>query len=324
MVLPACGGGENASEDGASSGENVDRKDSAQAAATVQSGTSSIVVQMTGLLLVVPPKANGGSTRILMPRIPNHLAWIAFRGDSTEHCIRYDQGTCYVKMDGWALGPIGGGANSGNAAPSMPRALLSLSDLSRHRINYRRARARARGEITLSAGNVTHSCSLTKWTLKPVGNNPQTRRDSLVNLMEWTFPDFPAGSLVLARRRLTGPDTTLRNFATVHATGGRIELLITHVPPADTVGMFPSASVQIQSPSNTHREDPAAVKRHVHAFYDLMGVSTNAGKRPVPVPDEPPFGAICPITILGLSRDSLGIVGTKTPSCIMASAEEEP
>jgi hypothetical protein len=151
------------------------------------------------------------------------------------------------------------------------------------------------------------------------------RRNSLINLMEWKIPDFPADSLVLTRRPLTGPDTLLRNLATVRATGGRIELLIMHVPPSDTVGMFPSESGQIQPPSrNTHREDSVVVKRHVHAFYDLMGVSTNAGRRPVPVPDEFAPDSICPITILRLSRDSLARFGTKTPSCIMASAEEEP
>lgn len=324
-VLSACGGGENTSD-------AVKNDTGAQAGVTDQSRPIPVVIQMTGMLIVVPPNANGGPTHILMPPVPNHLSWIGFNAqERTDKCVDYDhiRKICYVDMNGWTLDPIRAATGSSNTATSPPRNLLNLTYASGKKVNLTAAIAQSRSYITLGSGSVTDSCSLAQWHLLPVGNNaPET--NSYINVMEWQIPDLQADRLVLVRRKRGSMEA--ETLASLMPRGGRIELLIMHVPPDERPTRFSSGSEPVESAgpprtgqdvanADNTRRDEEALERHLRVAYAMFGIPEDTRRYPKQPRRLKPK---CPITILGFQNaNKLLVPGTKTPSCIMASAEEE-
>src|SRR5687768_4593557 len=70
----------------------------------------TLVVQMTGLLMLVPENRSRRPTHIFMPPTPDletHYPIIAFRDNGTAWCTARHEGLCLVDMSGWSLDPIG-------------------------------------------------------------------------------------------------------------------------------------------------------------------------------------------------------------------------
>lgn len=298
-----------------------------------------LVVQMTGLLLLVPT-ANQG-LQVLMPRVADHDALIGFKGPD-QGCWRYDtpRGICYVNMDGLSLHPMGVKAGAGAPATSA----LNLTHGSGKKINIPQAKGRLRSEITLGPGVEREQCSLAQWTFDPVGHDTPPSTVQLINVANWEIDDIGANSIVLTRSRLDGTDT-VRIATLLPNKDGRIELLVMHVPRKETNHFFSSTRVQAADTSDAqlqpHGDDDEdedvvpMVRKHFHAFYNLMGVDPDSTKRPMPT-DFKRQKEFCPFTILGLNTafprhtasffgfEALApkkIDGIRTFSCIMASAE---
>jgi hypothetical protein len=288
---------------------------------------------MTGMLLLVPPKAIGGPTHILMPPVPDHLSWIGFNvKERTDKCVDYDpaRGICYVDMNGWTLDPIRAATGSGNTATSFPRNLLNLTYASGKKFNLAAAIAQSRSHITLGSGSITDSCSLAHWELFPIGNRNARETNSFINVMEWQIPDLRADRLVLVRRKRGS--TEAETLATLTPRGGRIELLIMHVPSDERPSKFRAGSEAVESASpprtgqstanaDDRRRDDEALKQHLRVVYAMLRVPEGMQRYPKQLRRLKPK---CPISILGFQNaNNLLPPGTKTPSCIMASAEEE-
>jgi hypothetical protein len=330
VLLSACGADGGAAEKAAAG---------AVTAQSASESAPSVVVQMSGLLLLVPSAENG--MQVLMPRLAGHDAFIGYKKASSTGCWRYDAARkiCYQNMDGWMLDPIG---RKGANAPST--SVLNLTRGSGgKKINVRQAKAEMRSSLTLGSGVETEQCNLAEWTFHPVGNEGSSRV-KLINVMKWRIEDSGANRIVLKRTRL---DSTVvsQELATISQTNGEIQLLVMHIPNAETKEFFRVTSVPHSAPAGSanglptgshqsrETEDLAMIEEHFHAFYNLMKVEQ--GKRPMPT-DMRKRRAICPITILDLrdvfpTQSDTTVWGPKgrpqagisTFSCVMTSAEPE-
>lgn len=194
----------------------------------------TIVIQLTGLLMLVPPSpGQSGPTRVLMPE-PDHIrheAVIGYRSPAGHTCPGHpvDQ-FCFVRMEGWELDPLPGRAQPVN----LPRSIMNLTRNSggirvhRDLLGSNAPRDSLRSRFTLGGGDVSGACPMGQWTFDPVGAQ-QRDTISLANVVEWTTPDIPQDSIVLVRRRFSGGSA--QKLVTLYPDEGRIELLIAHVPP---------------------------------------------------------------------------------------------
>jgi hypothetical protein len=320
-----------------------------------QSEPVTMVIQMTGLMLLVPPKQANGLTHVLMPNMPpspgtpDHLTFIGFKGDSTGHCMEYDHDRriCYVDMKGWALDSIGKAAGSSTGAGTAAHGPLNLSRHTNRKINLAQVRDSLASQVTFARGQPTDSCGVAWWTYNPIGQDPPTKFE-VINVLEWQIPNMPADSFVLVRRQIQAPYTrdTIATLHTSDTVNNEIELLIMNVLPEDTVGLVrrsrapqprvgesfgqaPTAGVQPATPIHT-------ADRHFRALYRLVGVPETMQRlprRPVRIREA------CPITILNLfdqyavdredkymgqdeGDSKVQYRGARTLSCIMASAEQ--
>jgi hypothetical protein len=299
----------------------------------------TIVLQLTGLLMIVPPNPGTiGPTQVLMPEpnAPddlNHVAVIGFRRNGTEQqCdAGSDREFCFVRMDGWVLDPLPGRSSR----VTLPRSVLNLTQGSGGRrvhpnnfgINAQRDSLRSR--ITLGGGSLTDTCHLARWSFDPVGS---ARRDtfSLSNVVEWTIPDVPVDRVSLVRRRLNGSSpqslTTL-----LPDSSGRIELLVAHVP-IEGWARFQSrllklalagfshtampAKASIQSHSSSAASNPTAFIAHLRSNYKLLD---RAQDRRLPSdPDDLEEG--CPMTIWFPRQ--LRIIAPTTVNCMVVSGTQ--
>lgn len=339
-MLPACRGGNQGNPK--------------QQALTLQTEPVTMVIQMTGLMLLVPPKQASGLTHVLLPDmppasgIPDHLTFIGFKGDSSGHCTIYDRKRkiCYVNMKGWALDSIGKAAGSSTTAGTRARGPLNLTRHTNKKINLVQARQSLASEVTFVRGRPTDSCGVARWTYNPIGQDPPAKFE-LINVLEWQIPNMPADSFVLVRRELKAPyrRETIATLRTSDTVNNEIELLIMNVLPEDTVGLVGRARAPqprgdknlglvtsaVIRPDTTHTADA-----HFRRLYRLVGVPDSIQRlprRPVRIREA------CPITILDLFnqhdadkenkyRDQDGgdvypvWRGARTLSCIMASAEQ--
>ena len=291
---------------------------------TAQPEPFSLVVQMTGLLLLVPPKQPNGNTEVFMPTVANHDAVIGFKVSSDPgYCdVPYNNALkiCYVKMNGWSLSVVQTGASGG----VLPKGAVNLTRFGGRPINVADARTRSRAEVTLLPGIVTDTCSLASWTFNPVGNEGPERL-SFINVMEWVVPRVTPENLSLV---LTSKD----NSAEPRPLGplvpndqNELELLIMHLPPVEWkkitgAPLHPSEPI---APADVTPNISGEMTTHFNAFYHTID-PLHFSLRPIPQRPRK-LRDVCPITILGLetsSRNEGEQRGTKTLSCVMASAEQ--
>lgn len=216
----------------------------------------SLVIQMTGLLLLTPHNPNGtGRTHLLMPQtsnLPTHVAWIAFRGDSAKHCVQWARGICFVDMDGWSmeLGEEAGGAPDAKEVVESPANLTRASggrQLARRYLGDRPGR-RVRSRISLHAGEITDTCSLANdWTYDgSAGSIEQGDTFPLVNLATWTIRDLGESSVVVRRRPLdpaSGDKGETLEVLRPDADGS-IEMIVMHVPLEEALNVLRPARRQ--------------------------------------------------------------------------------
>jgi hypothetical protein len=326
-LLAACGGGS----------ETEDQPPTTTTAAA-QIEPVNMVIQMTGVLLLVPDKQSGGPTQVILPVMSDdHRAYIAFtqKKPTTQTCEVPDakRDICYTSLDGWSLEGIGI-ATAGTSR--LPRGAVNLSRGSVGTVDTVQARSKIRSQLTLLSGSATDSCGLATWTFDPVGNLPP-EKIRLINVLEWQIPNLTSESLELVLHRRGSGSPEIKRL-TLHANDAReIELLIFHLPLKDAntlTGLsLPIGPVASRAPTPAAAHAPgrhsirsAALRKHMNAFYDVMGVPSAGTRR---IPTRPAVvQRVCPITILDLNPEDdggMGLAGRRTGvstfSCVMASAD---
>jgi hypothetical protein len=329
-LLSACGGAAEAEEQ---------PRTATTAAAQIEPVT--MVIQMSGLLLMVPPAGGVGATHVLMPRISGHISYIGFRREDDKDCTKHNDeyDICYIDVNNWTVEPIG---PTTTATSKVPGGALNLSRGSGNvKIDTTKAGTRdsIRSRLTFQSGSATDSCGLATWTFDPYGNPPPEKL-RLINVLEWQIPDLQSETLQLVLR-WRGPDSKPDSVLTLQANDSReIELLVLHVtneegapfveaerrsaagpqaPSAGASGGVPGAMASAASPMAFGRRSEA-VRAHFNTFYEMMGVAQDRRRMPTrPVKDR----ELCPITILDLEdyERTSGPRGISTYSCVMASAE---
>jgi hypothetical protein len=194
----------------------------------------TVVIQLTGLLMLVPPRpGQAGPTHVLMPEPDHqHVSILGFRDadGSAQHCESgFPGGFCFVRMEGYALDLLPGIAPQ---PVTLPREIMNLSSVSGDRPVHRDLfgsnppRDSLRTRITLGGGGVTETCALGYWQFNPVGPmQPDTI--TMANVARWVIPNVPRAGIRLERRPLRGGSAQL--LATL-PPDDTIEILIAHIP----------------------------------------------------------------------------------------------
>ncbi len=140
----------------------------------------TIVIQLTGLMMIVPPNGPGGPTHVLMPRSQavSHDAYVGYRMRSSAEPCAGDaiRGFCFVQMNGYELEPLPRSAGVPNPeVPRIPRTVLNLSQGSGGRrvhaghLGQNPGRDTLQSRITLPSGMVTDTCQMGRWRFDPTG-----------------------------------------------------------------------------------------------------------------------------------------------------------
>lgn len=257
---------------------------------------TTVVVHMSGLLLLVPPAHDGGQTNVLIPSIPEHAAWLGFgvAGDEpyvSRLCLAdaayglpaVRAGICYVDLDLWSLQPFGAGGQPTPASSTLPEGIVNVANGSGgdHRVHVPSLGGDLRARVVFGAGEAGGHCSLASWIYEPVNTQGLVqRRDSLplINVLDWEIRNPAAHALVFRSR--TGTDSISVPLPAPDANG-KIELLLTHIPLEDLEELPPASPGTPDAPVDT--------AYHFDAFYNLLRdevsgqpLPQNGSRRPLP------------------------------------------
>lgn len=293
----------------------------------------SLIIKMSGLLLLSPPNSPNDATNVLMPaanNLPTHVTWLAFAGNPNgPYCMFPESGFCVVDMNGWALEPVKAGTGTPQTLTSGAANLSHASgrNLASHFLGMRPGR-RVRSRVTLRSGFVSNECALATWRFEPMGSSPV----ALNNVVEWTIPHLSQDRLVLERIPLDpAAGDTRQTIATLYPVDGVIELYIMHVPPDEA---FQLSRRVAATASNDAPQQATETKRtphvmsgttnsgeatHFHAFYDLLGAQPH--ERPLPhSPTE--NRPACPMWMTDVLRQRFRfeLTSAYALSCMVASA----
>ncbi|MFL5381841.1 MAG: hypothetical protein ACJ8GN_04935 [Longimicrobiaceae bacterium] len=220
----------------------------------------TIVIQMTGLLLLSPSRSTGELPMyVLMPApralMAPHAPVIGFRASSASCRGTYDhaENVCYVDMDGWSMsiGTLPGTP----AQASLPPGALNLTALTGRSVPSPLFAPHPddpslRGRVILNAGAPSNACDRFFFNVGPTVM-------SLTNVLEWRITDYNEPSLTLVRTPLGSGGGAEQTVATLTPVNGRIELFIRNLP----AGSGPGGSAAVGDSAT-----------HFHAYYDLLGV----------------------------------------------------
>lgn len=291
----------------------------------------TIVVQMTGMLMLAPQTGAGKPTHIFMPRPPDsifHYAFIAFRDNGGARCTYRGQGLCVLRMEGWFLEPIGAPAAGSPGKAQRPHGALNFSrGAGGIKLNLGRARRDARSYLTLRGGLASDSCSIATWLFDPLGF-PGPEWVKLINVLEWKVSDLQQESVVLTRRSIADPARVEPVATLTPDSAGRVELLVAHITGQDVRDVFSPDIISQFEPvpaagqtarTSSLREATSEIEAHFRAYYRFLGVSTPFQRFPT---DPLDTKDACPITILGLEASlGGGPRGVKTYGCVVGSGD---
>jgi len=299
--------------------------------------TFSIIVKMTGLLLLAPSKSDGSlPLHVLMP-FPHsgaHMAEIGYRVPKAECKGDYDDklGICYVDMTGYYM-DLGPDVLSGPASQpvQLGQTLANITTELGYTVEptlFGNNPGSLRSRITLHSGMMLTPCGLGVWYFGRGIQLPVL----LNNVVGWAIPDAGNDNLVLTRRRF-GSDPTadpekLALLLPDPATN-EIELFVRQIPrgareleyvPLNAVMTFD----EMQAADITDISPPGTVARHFEGFYDLLNVN-RPRPRPLPVLVLPirsscEWARNTATNILG----RLNVYAAGTAACMVASALPPP
>lgn len=273
----------------------------------------AVIVHLTGLLVIVPPKRAGDMTYILMPDRGDHKARIGFEAPNRPNlCVQpYQGGICYVDLDVWSLDPIGAGGTVPTVTmKDFPRGIVNLTFGSgnQHRVDTSTLGNQVIATF-LSGRPVDPPCSIGMWKYDPVGT-PPVDLVPLANVVNWQMK-LPQSSLQLVFRR--GADTAI---VTLAPRFGTIELLVAHLSDGELKRLPPARPNKPAPP----RPDAQAV--HFDALYDPLRVPNDQALRPLPRFAWPIRSDACPVKVRTfMATFTAPVWGIDTHSCMVAGAE---
>lgn len=306
-------------------------------AVTVQATPASVVFQLTGLVLIVPPKQRGDSLRILLPDTTGHGPHAALLGFPIANGIAIpdnfcmddalgrqarNASICYVNLDVWTLQAFGSGGR-----PETPTTqqlsvadpgLLNVTNASgrKHRVHFPQVDSVIRSRFVFLAGAPgTKPCRLATWTFVPANENGAptgavTR--PLTNVLDWEITDLNSPALVFAKR--TGESVT------IELPAPETRILIAHIPEAERAHLPPNTVAEIT--------DTETTASHFHAYYDALR-APNTDEEKIPANSErraiPRRGAgrqsPCPVEIRTSENLVPAFASVATYACMPALGE---
>jgi len=253
---------------------------------------ATVVVHLTGLVLVVPPGQDGGQTHVLLPSIAQHAAWLGFgvAGDEAyvpRLCLSdaeyglpaLREGICYVDLDRWSLQPFGSGGQPTPVVNTLPPQLLNASRASGggYGVHLPALGDELRAQVVFGAGQAGGHCSLASWIHEPVNARGEPERSDplpLVNVLDWEMRN-PAARVLVFRSR--SGEETLAVPLPAPSADGRIELLLAHVPVEERDDLPPARPHAPAAPADT--------AHHFDAMYNLL---RDRGTHARPLPAHSP------------------------------------
>ncbi len=247
---------------------------------------ATVVIHLTGLVLVVPPAQDGGRTDVLLPTITEHAALLGFgvtgdepfvprlcRADAAQSALR--AGVCYVDLDRWQLEPFGQGGHPTPAGSTLPPGVLNTTRASGggYGVHVAALGGELRAQVAFAAGRAGGQCSLASWTYEPAGARGDAERLPLAYVLDWEIRSPAARTLVFRSR--SGEETITVPLPAPDADG-KVELVLAHVP-VEELGDLPPARAHSAAvlPDTAH---------HVDAFYNLL---RDRGTHAQPLPNSP-------------------------------------
>ena len=285
-------------------------------------GEDTLLFQITGLVLLVPPKTTPGNlTAVLTPPLPGDSAHAAYLGfeipanapyksrlcDNTDAHDAYVQNMCYVRLSDWKVSTIGSGGvqnkvnfanydvlNVANGVP--PGNRIALTGIANEQ------------KVVFAAGEPLPSCSLGQWT---VGGGPPRK---LANVVKWRIRQTH-NTFKLVFTPVHGGGSETVEFKS--GSGRTIALVLANIQPKE-LAHFPP-----HPPSTEPAPTPPAEAAHYGAYARVPRVS---GTAPTPViPHFATTNDVCTVEV-----ESPFIPGKKldwsvgTYACLPATGDEGP
>jgi hypothetical protein len=227
--------------------------------------TITVIVHMTGLLLLAPSSPTGAyPLHVLAPRpnatMPHHapeLGWSSTKHACDTSRYRFDKAEklCYVRLDSMAVELGAGGQPTSSLVPPVGLVVVSTQANPVKRAWFGNMPGdEIRSRVTLLSGSARVGCPYAKWKV----GSTEVILDNVVN---WVSTGVPGPSITLMGSRLnvdsTNPPTV--NLGTLQAKHGVIELWLRQEPSGAMGGGSGSQNKAV----------------HFHSFYDVLGVGAN-------------------------------------------------
>ena len=332
ILVSGCGKGGNAKDPPQSSttGGNADGT-TAQVKSAAAVTTVDVDVQMTGLLLIVPPKQTG-TTYVFLPNpMAKHYALFGFgipasmiAADVARLCSQgivpgdLAAGMCYVNLDDWKLEPFTQGTPPSGTFNLDQVGLMNLTTASGgFKVTDLNTSNRARLQFDVGAPAPGKSCKLARWRYRPALNGqpgPPEEKD-LANVVHWMMK-VPATFELNFKPKTVGLPVRVPLVAN---TTGSVQLILAHIPEGD-VGNLPPGQQTGPVPAGSDTAN------HFHSYYDILNVPpSNPGtdpRRPIPHVKVKYHQSGCQIDITTkTARADTALFGPRTYACMPAAAE---
>lgn len=267
--------------------ERQPQSDSSTIATAPSAAGLTLKVQMTGLLLIVPPAADGGEVIVALPNHADHVAWFGFGMglDSVDYAAKLcdtrphasyarSKGICYVDLETWQLDPLGqGGTETTDTGQTLPADLMNVTTLSggEHFVHRSDSGGR-RATVFFRAGRPGNRCSLARWDMRrfdaQTGTPVPINQHLLVNRLDWEI-----GGQFPRKLFFTSKSGQRDSAALAGGSAGRIGVILAHIPTGELPSLPPEQAINVAQPDTAY---------HFAAYYDLL--QTPAGQ---PLPPEP-------------------------------------
>lgn len=299
------------------------------AADSMASGDLTVVVHMTGLLLVVP-SSQGGAT-VMLPdtrKVGAHIGWLgfgfsSFTSDLNRLCNRKKSyikaEICYVDLYKWELREFGAGGETASPPTPLPPTLLNVAMVAGGKHKAWLANGAAPRRVVFGSGGPGRTCSLASWTHEVVNEAGQvvaTKTGPLANVLEWKIRNPTVRELEF-RHRTNG--STIRVLL---PQAGEVHMVLAHVRPPEVADLPPS------KPRTPSSRLPKSAP-HFDAYYDLLfsrpsqaaKIPEGDSRRRFPHDAKDPLSRACEVSITRPGKREAESRAIGTVACMVATAD---
>jgi hypothetical protein len=281
-----------------------------------------IVIQLSGLILIVPPTPQRTQTHLFLPRAAGHYARLGFplAVPDAELCVKHVDGICYVDLENWEIQPLG--ARGGRTEPAQTRIPTQVVNVTRmagsnYRAHLGLKKGDVRSHVVFETGRVTGTpCGIGRWTYPP-GSPDAGDTATFANVIEWRIRYKRGEPFAMTFVNSTGLTKSV-SLITAKDTW----VLLAHVQLDDLLELPPEQPTAAQAPAVNSPLD------HVDDYYDLLRHHTantppGAANRPVPTFHSPTGVPYCRVSVTkaGINYYPLALYGIKTYGCVIGSGE---